>query len=90
MQAAVAVLDAQAELEHTKVLTETLRGEIRTLAATMIRKGHLDRIVLTRKEFDDIPQDLELYVEAPEPGVRVYELRVRATATAPPSKLVLQ
>lgn len=90
MQASVAVLDAQGERDRMRVLLEAVRGELRTLAAVLIRSQHLERIVLTRKEFEEIPADLDLYVEAPEPGVRIYELRVRATPTAPASKLVLQ
>lgn len=78
MQAATAVLDSKAELDHTKVLMEALRGEIRTLAALQMRQRGVDRLVLTRKELDDLPQDLEVHVEAPEPGVRVYELRTKA------------
>lgn len=77
MQAAVSVLDANAERDHAKVLMEALRGEVRTLAAIIIQQQHLARIVVTRKEFDAIPEELELYVEAPEPGVRIYELRAR-------------
>jgi hypothetical protein len=77
MQAAAAVLDAQAELDYTKVQSEALRGEIRTLAALQMRQRGVERLVLTRKELDDLPQDLEVIVEAPEPGVRVYELRTK-------------
>jgi hypothetical protein len=89
MQAAAAVLDAQGELKHTKLLMEALRGEIRTLAALQMRQRGVSRLVLTRKELDDLPQDLEVNVEAPEPGVRVYELVAKATAEAL-SKVVLQ
>lgn len=80
MQAAVEVLDAREELKRTKLLMEALRGEIRTLAAIQMRQRGVSRLVLTRKELDDLPQDLEVNVEAPEPGVRVYELVAKAVA----------
>lgn len=89
MQAATAVLDANAERDHIKVLAEALRGEIRTLAALQMRQRGVSRLVLTRKELEDLPQDLEVNVEAPEPGVRVYELVSKPTAEAL-SKVVLQ
>ena len=74
MQAATAVLDAQAELERCKLRLEALRGEIKTLAALAIKKQGGDRLVLTRKEFNELP-DCEVHVEAPEPGIRIYILR---------------
>lgn len=82
MQAATAVLDAHAELDHVKVQAEALRGEIRTLAAIQMRQRGVSRLVLTRQELNDLPQDLEVNVEAPEPGVRVYELVSKPTAAA--------
>src|SRR3981189_3288131 len=85
MQAATAVLDANAERDHVKVLAEALRGEGRRLAAMQMRQRGVSRLVLPRKELDDLPQDLEVNVEAPEPGVRVYELVAKAAA-----KIVLQ
>jgi len=85
MQSATAVLDANAERDHVKVLAEALRGEIRTLAAIQMRQRGVSRLVLTRKELDDLPQDVEVNVEAPEPGVRVYELVAKTAA-----KIVLQ
>jgi hypothetical protein len=89
---AVELQDRIDEAKHWKVISEALRGELRTLAALIIKQQHLERIVVTRSEFEAIPADLELYVETPEPGVRVYELRARIAA--PPkdstSKLVLQ
>lgn len=86
MQSAVAVLDAQGERDRMKVLLEAVRGEIRVLAAIQMRQRGVGRLVLTRKEFDSIPADMEVAIEAPEPGVRVYELRVKQEA---PSRLVV-
>lgn len=83
MQAAVAVLDATQELEQLRLTVETLRGEIRTLVAIQIKQRGVDRLILTRKEFDAIPGDVTVKAESPEPGVRIYTL-IRASEIVDP------
>lgn len=56
------------------VLLEAVRGELRTLAAIQMRQRGVQRLVLTRKEFDEIPKNVDVKIEAPEKGVRIYEL----------------
>lgn len=75
-QCAVAVLDATQERDRLKLLLEAVRGELRTLAAISMKQRGTTRLVLTRKEFAEIG-DVEVVVESPEPGVRIYELRKR-------------
>lgn len=83
MQAATQVLDAQQERDRMKLLLEAVRGELRTLALIQMRQRGVERLVLTRKEFEDTPDGVEVHIESPEPGVRIYELR------KPKSSLVL-
>ena len=71
-------MDAKREAEHWKAAFETVRDEIKQLAAIILRQQHLERIVVTRAELQEIPRNLELYCGTPEPGVRIYELRQRA------------
>jgi len=80
---AVELQDRIDEAKHWKVISEALRGEIRTLAALIIKQQRLERIVVTQKEFEAFPENQELVIEVPEPGVRIYELRTRI---APPPK----
>lgn len=83
-QAAVAVLDAEGERDRMKLLLEAVRGELHALAAIQMRQRGVGRLVLTRKEFDAIPDGQEVFIEQPEPGVRVYELRAKAAAKVEP------
>ncbi len=83
MQAATAVLDATQELETLRLTVETLRGEIRTLVAIQMKQRGVDKLILTRKEFEAIPLDVTVKAEAPEPGIRVYTL-IRRPETATP------
>lgn len=83
MQAAVAVLDAQAERDRANLLLEAVRGELRALAAIQMRQRGVGKLVLTRKEFDEVPADLEVDISNPEPGVRVYQF-VGRPIEAPP------
>jgi len=75
-QAAVAVLDATQERDRLKVLLEAVRGELRTLAAIQMKQRGVSRLVLTMKEFQELA-DIEVNVECPEPGVRIYEMRAK-------------
>lgn len=76
---AVELADAKVEAGHWKKAFETVRLEIRTLVGIVLAKqGSGERIVVTEKELRAIPENLELYVGTPEPGVRIYELRTRA------------
>jgi hypothetical protein len=72
---AVELLDAKAEAAHWKKSFETVRDEIKVLAAVAIRQNGLGRLVVTRKELLSVPENTQLYVGTPEPGVRIYELR---------------
>jgi hypothetical protein len=73
---AVELADYKLEVKHWKNSFEAVRLEIRTLAGIILaQRGPNARIVVTEKELRAIPHNLELYVGAPEPGVRIYELR---------------
>lgn len=74
---AVELLDAKAEAAHWKLSFETVRDEIKVLAAGALRQQHTHRLVITKAELQNVPANTELYVDTPEPGVRVYELRQR-------------
>lgn len=78
MQAATQVLDAQQERDRLKLLLEAVRGELKTLAAIQMSQRGVSRLVLTRKEFDAVDEESEIHIEAPEPGVRIYEMRRKA------------
>jgi hypothetical protein len=69
--------DAKREAEHWKAAFETVRDEIKVLAAVAIKQQHDGRLVITRKELAAL-EGKELHVGTPEPGVRVYEVRERA------------
>ena len=83
MQAAVAVIDAQAELDKATSYLKTLRGELLTLAALVMKQRGGDKIVITAQDLIDLPKDEEIHISNPEPGVRIYERR------AIPSRIVL-
>jgi hypothetical protein len=62
-----------------QVRFEALKGEIKCLAAVIMSKQAEKRIVITRKELDALPDDIEVHIEAPEEGVRIYTLRKKPT-----------
>jgi hypothetical protein len=71
-------VDIQDHIDKAKfyqVRFEALRGEIKCLAAIIMSKQAEKRIVITRKELDALPDDVEVHIEAPEEGVRIYTLR---------------
>lgn len=75
---AVELMDAKQEAQHWKKSFETVRDEIKVLASVSVkRKG---RLVITRKELQEV-EGQELFVDTPEPGVRIYELRPRTTSS---------
>jgi hypothetical protein len=76
---AVELMDSKRESAHWKKSFETVRDELKVLASVSVkRKG---RLVITRKELQAV-EGLELFVDTPEPGVRVYELRERQPPVA--------
>lgn len=72
---AVDIQDYIDKAKFYQVRFEALKGEIKTLAAIVMSKQADKRIVITRKEMDAIPEDVEVHVEQPEEGVRIYTLR---------------
>lgn len=74
-------VDIQDHIDKAKfyqVRFEALKGEIKTLAAIVMSKqrgGFSSKIVIRKTELDAIPEDLEVHIEQPEPGVRVYTMR---------------
>jgi hypothetical protein len=73
---AVDIQDYIDKAKFYQVRFEALRGEIKTLAAIVIaREGIGNRIVITREQMNAIPADVEVHIETPEEGVRVYTLR---------------
>lgn len=76
---AVELMDSKREAAHWKKSFETVRDEIKVLASVSVkRKG---RLVITRKELQEV-EGQELFVDTPEPGVRIYELRERTVSQA--------
>jgi hypothetical protein len=69
------VADAKLEALHWKDAFEETRKELKVLASVAIAQSGQGRLVITRKELNALPPDTQLYVEGPEEGVRVYELR---------------
>lgn len=77
-QVAVELADKKLEAKHWKDAFESTRRELRALTGIILSKqGSEGRIVITEKELRSIPDNLELYIGTPEPGVRIYELRPR-------------
>jgi len=75
---AVDIQDYIDKAKFYQVRFEALRGEIKTLAAIVMSKqkaGLSSRITITRKEMDAIPPDMEVHIETPEEGVRIYTMR---------------
>lgn len=72
---AVELMDAKQEARHWKRSYETVREEIKVLAAVTIKEQGGDRLVITRAQYAAVPQNTELWLDTPEPGVRIYELR---------------
>lgn len=69
--------DARAEAAHWKAALETVRDEIKVLAAVAMKQQGNARLVITEAELRAMVGK-ELHVGTPEPGVRVYEIRERA------------
>jgi hypothetical protein len=76
-EVAVELADAYAERDHYKRSFGVVQTEIKQLAGILLLKRPDKRLVITRRELEEIPRHLELHVGAPEDGVRVYELRER-------------
>lgn len=76
---AVELMDAKQEAAHWKKSLKTVSDELKVLASVAVkRKG---RLVITRKELQAV-EGQELFVDTPEPGVRIYELRDRGAPGA--------
>ena len=74
---AVELMDAKQEALHWKKSFHTVKDELKVLAAVAVkRKG---RLIITRKELQAV-EGQELFVDTPEPGVRIYELRTTNTS----------
>jgi hypothetical protein len=89
---AVELQDKIDEAKHWRLAFEAIRGESKTLVAILLRKDpKLDgKIVITREEFEAIPENAEVVIETPEPGVRIYRLTTKEAAQAGGSPIVLQ
>lgn len=73
---AVELMDAKQEAAHWKKSFKTVSDELKVLASVSVkRKG---RLVITRKELQAV-EGQELFVDTPEPGVRIYQLRERSS-----------
>jgi hypothetical protein len=77
---AVDAADAKVEAAHWKRSFETMKAEFRVAVGVAMRKLSVTKLVITRTELGQVPEDTELYVGTPEPGVRIYELRPRRAA----------
>lgn len=77
---AVELMDAKNEAAHWKTSFETVRDEIKILASVAMTKNGEQRLVITKADFAKVPRGTELWLDTPEPGVRVYELREKRTA----------
>lgn len=88
-------VDIQDHIDKAKfyqVRFEALKGEIKTLAAIVMSKqqgGLSSKIVITRKEMDAIPEDLEVHIDSPEDGVRVYTMRKIPKKVGPELRRIL-
>lgn len=89
---AVEVQDKIDEAKHWRTMCEAVRGETKTLVAILLRRDpKLDgKIVISRAEFEAIPEDAEVVVDKPETGVRIYRLTTKAEAERGVAPLVLQ
>jgi len=85
---AIELGDAKLEAAHWKQAMQFLRAEIKTLASVLMHERGQRRLVVTERELRALPVDLELHVEVPEPGVRVYELRPKAPAEPEPGRIL--
>lgn len=84
---AVELMDAKREVAHWKKSFKTVSDELKVLASVSVkRKG---RLVITRKELQAV-EGLQLFVDTPEPGVRIYELRERSFPVATAVSRILQ
>jgi len=75
---AVELMDAKVEANHWKKAFETVRAEMKQLAAIVLMDKPDKRLVVTEGQLRKVPPGLELHFEAPETGVRIYQLRPRA------------
>jgi len=71
---AVELMDAKREANHWKSSFHTVKDELKVLAAVSVKRN--GRLMITKKELQEV-EGQELYVDTPEPGVRIYELRAR-------------
>jgi hypothetical protein len=73
---AVEMQDKIDEAKTWRLRFEVMRGELRTVVAVTLKNlPKLEgKLVITRAEFDAVPENLEVQVDVPEEGVRVYRL----------------
>lgn len=76
---AVELMDSKREAAHWKNSFTTVSDELKVLAAVSVKRN--GRLVITRKELQAV-EGLELFVDTPETGVRIYELRERSSPVA--------
>jgi hypothetical protein len=79
VKASAAVLDAHAERDHWRLAYAEVSSEMRLVIAMLLKQTGRDRLVITEREYAAFDPALEVFAGNPEPGVRVYELRRRAT-----------
>lgn len=86
-EVAAELADAYAERNHWRNTATGTIAEMKILAGIMLMKQPDRRLVIKKSEMLQIPRELELFYDTPEPGVKVYALRVRAK---PDAEVVLQ
>lgn len=76
-QAAAAVQDAHDERDHWRKMYGMVQQEVLVMASVLLKqKGGVGRkLVIRLSEFQQIAPDMQLHVEVPGNGVRVYSLR---------------
>jgi hypothetical protein len=84
---AVELMDARNEAKHWKAAFETVRTEIKVLAAVAIKQQWGRRLVITKAELQRF-EDTELQIGTPEPGVRIYQLCDRSEVSHAVSKIL--
>jgi hypothetical protein len=89
---AIELQDKIDEAKSWRTMCEAVRGETKTLVSILLRRdSSLDgKLVITKGEFDHIPENAEVIVETPEPGVRIYRMTTKEAAAVQKSPIVLQ
>lgn len=78
VEANVAVMDAQAELNHWRVSFGKVQNELKAVLAVLFRRYRLKRFTITSAQvLESVPKGHDLWVGDPDPQTRVYEFRPR-------------